>query len=261
MSYNADTSNIKKIKDKVKCEKELFHKNKLDQILENLNVKQKQLNEMAREKGVSNWLNAYPLKEYGFDLKKHQFWDGISIRYGWPLSNLPMTCACGSKYDFQHSISCKKGGSVSIRHNNICDLTANILREVCNDVDVEAKLIPLAGEQLQYRSAVTGDEAGLDIRAWSFWVGGQEAFLDIMVFDPNANRYLNSTLPRCYKINEKEKKLSYNNRTLQIEHGTFTPLVFSIYGSMWSDCTKFYSKLAELLSDKRKESKSLTVNW
>ena len=34
---------------------------------------------MAREKGVSNWLNAYPLKEYGFDLKKQQFWDGISM--------------------------------------------------------------------------------------------------------------------------------------------------------------------------------------
>ena len=35
---------------------------------------------MAREKGVSNWLNAYPLKEYGFDLNKQQLWDGISIR-------------------------------------------------------------------------------------------------------------------------------------------------------------------------------------
>ena len=52
LSCNVDNSNIKKIKDKVKCEKELFHKNKLDQILENLNVKQKRLNETAREKGV-----------------------------------------------------------------------------------------------------------------------------------------------------------------------------------------------------------------
>ena len=32
---------------------------------------------MALEKGVSNWLNAYPLKEYGFDFNKQQFWDGI----------------------------------------------------------------------------------------------------------------------------------------------------------------------------------------
>ena len=106
-----------------------------------------------------------------------------------------MTCACGSKCDFQDSISYKKGGLVSIRHNHIRDLTANILREVCNDVEVEAKLIPLTGEQLQYRLAITGDEARLDIRARSFWVRGQEAFLDIRVFDPNANRYPIATLP------------------------------------------------------------------
>ena len=51
LSYNVDTSNKNKIKDKVKCEKGLFHKNKLDQMLENFNVKQKRLNEMVREKG------------------------------------------------------------------------------------------------------------------------------------------------------------------------------------------------------------------
>ena len=90
----------------MKCEKELFFKDKLDGILENLNVKQKRLNEMAREKGVSNWLNAYPLKIYGFDVNKQQFWDGITIRYGWPLSHLPTTYASGSKYDLQHNISC-----------------------------------------------------------------------------------------------------------------------------------------------------------
>ena len=50
LSYNIDTSNIKRIKDKIKCEKERFHENMLEQILENLNVKQKRLDEMVREK-------------------------------------------------------------------------------------------------------------------------------------------------------------------------------------------------------------------
>ena len=120
---------------------------------------------MARKKGVSNWLNAYPLKEYGFDLNKQQFWNDICILYGWSLNNVPTTCVCCSKYDFQHSMSCKKGRLVLIPHNNIRGLTANICREVCNDVEVEAKLIPLTGEQLQYRSAITGDDARLDICA------------------------------------------------------------------------------------------------
>ena len=213
-------------------------------------MKQKQLNEMAREEGVSNWLKVYPLKEYGFDLNKQQFRDGISIQYGWPLNNLLTTCACGSKYDFQHSMSCKKGGLVYI-----CRLTANILREVCDDAEVEVKLIPLTGEQLQYRSAVTGDEASLNTRARNFWVRGQEAFLNIRVFNANANRCINTTLPQCHETNDKEKKRNYNYRILQIEHGAFTTLAFSIYGSMGRECTKFYSKLEELLSNKRKESK------
>ena len=115
-------------------------------------------------------------------------------------------------------MSCKKGGLVSICHNSIRDLTANMLREVCNDVEVEAKLIPLAGEQLQYRSAITGDEARLDIRTRIFWVRDQEAFLDIRVFDPNANRYLNAILPRCHEINEIEKKRNYNHTILKTEH-------------------------------------------
>ena len=62
-------------------------------------------------------------------------------------------------------MSCKKGGLVSIRHNNILGLTAKILREVCNEIKAEAKSIPLTGEQLQYRLAITGDEARLEVRA------------------------------------------------------------------------------------------------
>ena len=90
------------------------------------------------------------------------------MQYGWVLSNVPTTCAYGSKYDFQHNMSCKKGRLlVSIGYNDIRDLTAKILREVCNDIKVEAKLIPLTGEQVQYRLGITGDKLRLDIRVQS----------------------------------------------------------------------------------------------
>ena len=41
--------------------------------------------------------------------------------------------------------------------------------------------------------------------ARSLLVRGQEAFLDIRVFDPNTNRHLNATLPQCHETNMKEK--------------------------------------------------------
>ena len=63
----------------------------------------------------------------------------------------------------------------------------------------------------------------LDVRARGFWERGQQAFFDLRVFDPNTCRYLNKSLQHCHVINENEKKRTYNERVLQIDHGTFTP--------------------------------------
>ena len=50
----------------------------------------------------------------------------------------------------------------------------------------------------------------------------------------------------------KRKKRKYAQRVLEVEHATFTPLVFSCFGGMGRECSKFYQKLAEKLADKRK---------
>ena len=75
--------------------------------------------------------------ENGFDLTKQQFWDSIRLRYEWSIANLPTTCACGSIYTIEHSMSCKKGGFINIRYNDVRDLTAKLLSEVCHNVHVE----------------------------------------------------------------------------------------------------------------------------
>ena len=197
-----------------------------------MNNEQRRLNEINREKGVSNWLTVLPIAENGFNLNKQQFWDCIRLRYGWHIANLTSMCACGAKFDLQHCMSCKKGGFINIRHNDIRDLTAKMLTEVCKDVAVEPTLIPLTGENMKYKSAIIGNEARLDVRVRGFWIYGQQAFLDVRVSDPNASRYVNVSLPQCYSGNESEKKRHYSERILQVDHGSFTPLVFFIYGGM-----------------------------
>ena len=89
----------------------------------------------------------------------------------------------------------------------------------------------------------------------------QQAFFDLRVFDPSACRYLNKLLQHCLVINENEMKRAYHERVLQIYHGKFTPLVFSIYGSMGRECHKFYSRLSDLLSEKRNLPKSEVEDW
>ena len=71
--------------------------------------------------------------------------------------------------------------------------------------------MPLTGERLNLRSANIDDEARLDIRARSFWMRGEQAFFDVRIFNPFASTHL-------------------NQRVIDIEHGSFTPLVMSAYG-------------------------------
>ena len=103
--------------------------------------------------------------------------------------------------DVQRAMSCKRGGIVAIRRNDLRELTANLLSNVCNDVEIELKLLPVAGENFSSRTVNTCTEARLDIRSSGFWVRGQQAFFDIGVFDPNAKRYLNSVL--CTMLRKK----------------------------------------------------------
>ena len=158
-------------------------------------------------------------------------------------------------------MSCNKGGFVSIRHNDLLDLTVRLVSEVCKDIEIESKLLPLSGQKINGRTTNRSDEARLDIWARRFWERGQHTFFDIRVFDPNACRYLNKSLQECHAVNEHEKWRSYNERVLQVDHGTFKRLVFSIYGSMGKECNTFYLRLSQLISDKRNLSKSITMNW
>ena len=88
-----------------------------------------------------------------------------------------------------HALSCGNGGFKSLRHNQIRDLTVNLLKIICRDVLIEPTLQQLAGELLHERTANITDVAPVDIAARGFWISGQRAFFDIRVFNPMAQRY------------------------------------------------------------------------
>jgi len=81
---------------------------------------------------------------------------------------------------------------------------------VCKDVRVEPMLHPLAGKALRGKSSNQSDDARLDIAARGFWSTGLKAFFDVRVFNPIARRYQNIKIDKACKLNEKEKKRSYN---------------------------------------------------
>ena len=247
----------------IKEEKKLREEEKVSLVKQHLNPEKLKVYEGITEKGASNWLNALPLKEHNFYLNKQIFWDTIFLRYGIPLPRLPSKCVCDSNPDFtvEHALTCKKGGFISIRHNEVRDFTAEILSEICKDVAVEPLLTPLTGEKFTLKSANTDDHARLDVSARGVWIKGNRAFFDVRVFNPLAQTYNNQTLKAAHKTNENGKKREYGERILNVEHGSFTPLVFSCFGGMSRECSHFYNHVADKISEKRDINASKGRTW
>ena len=109
------------------------------------------------------------------------------------------------------------------------------------------------------------NEAKVDIRTRCVWDRGQQSFSTFSGF-----RLERLPLPQqvhaavsCYEWTGKETSLQWknpSNRTWYI----FTPLVFSTNGSMGRmgrECQKFYSRLAQLISEKRDLLQLISSNW
>ena len=143
--------------------------------------------DLAQEKGASSWLTSLLLEEFSFTLHKSAFRDAIAFRYGCQPLHIPTTCACGTNFPVEHVPSCPKGGFPTVQHNEVRDLTAFLMSEVCHNMCVEPTLQPITGEALLGTSAITEDGARLDVAASGFWGGCfQRAFFDVKIFYPNA---------------------------------------------------------------------------
>ena len=137
------------------------------------------------------------------------------------------------------------------------DTIANLTKEVCNDVEVEPHLIKLTGKKFA-KSTNVQEDARLDVSARHFWINGQ----DIRVFNPYAPSHLNKDISTVFLSNEKEKKRAYNNRVVvEVEHGSFTPIVLTPYGGCSRETEKFFSPLASKIAKKRDLNESAVIHW
>ena len=170
-------------------------------------------------------------------------------------TSLVTLCVCGDSFNLQHALSCPKGGLVITRHNKLRNLTAEILSEVCKNVAIEPLLTPLTGEELP-KSSNTSNLARAYVSARGLWIDRQRVFCDVRVCNPLARCHLHRSLPTVHKKNKNEKKQEYNQRIFQVKHGPFTPLVFSCFGGMNRECSRFFWHTAKRLAIRRKEPKS-----
>ena len=148
-----------------------------------------------------------------------------------------------------------------MRHNQMRNLEAQLLSEVCKDVVIEPALLPINGETFELQSTITSNEARQDISARGVWNPMDKTYFDIRVFHPGASSNSTADKKAMYKRHESEKKRAYGSRVLEVEKGTFTPLVFSTTGGMGEEAAAFNKRLASLLSEKKGNSYSDTISF
>ncbi len=137
-----------------------------------------------------------------------------------------------------------------MRHNQVRNLEASFLREVCHDVQLEPKLLPLSGETFKLKSTNTKADARSDISARGVWRTLDKTFFDVRIFH-EGNKSNSGPINRIFLNHEDEKKRTYNQRILEVEKSSFSPLVFSTSGGVGKEAEKFHKRLAGLISTKR----------
>ncbi len=214
----------------------------------------------ATEKGASSWLAALPLKNLGYALNKREFLDSIRLRYGWYIPDMPRYCACGKKNSVDHSLDCKLGGYVHIRHNVSRDTEAKIMKDIAYDVKVEPGLQKISKHMKLATGTNLADNARLDISARGLFSSHELTYFDVRITNPNAPSHRAKSLQEVYRQNEKEKMTAYNDRVLQVEKASFVPLVYTTTGGMSPQCDKTHKRIAELVADKTREQYADVIN-
>ena len=168
-------------------------------------------------------------------LSKTEFQDSLAIRYGRCIPNMPSKCdGCGEDFTVQHALSCKKGGLVTLRHNEIRDTIGDLSNMLWNSVRREPVIRDASAEN-------TGLVADLMIRgAWERQI---EASFDIRVTDTDALSYQTRSPEAVLKSAEKEKKNKYRV-ACEERHITFTALVCSVDGALGPGIGYFSEKIS-----------------
>ena len=129
--------------------------------------------------------------------------------------------------------------------NEIRDTVANLMNEVCHDVEIEPKLQPLKGQSFVNNSTTTEDDARLEIKANGLWGSRfSRAFFDVKIFNPHAktSRKLHKD---AYKYHETLKNSKYQQRILNVEQSSFCPLILGCTGGAAPTAMRTMQRLAE----------------
>ena len=230
---------------------------------------------LKRSSQTGSWLTVTPNRLNGTLLSADEFRDNLRIRYGLDPLNLQSECdGCYQRFSVEHALSCKKGGLITIRHDDIkgewhqlCAMalkpsaisdepliySGRVVAQGTQNANAAVAPAPTApsGVRNHHSSSaqVVPPEHRGDVAAHGFWERGTTAVFDIRVTDTEAPSYRRMDPHKVLKKHEKEKKDKYLDACLA-RRRQFTPLVFSVDGLRSRETDSACKRLSVLLANK-----------
>ena len=207
----------------------------------------------------------------GFYLNKHEFHDGVAVRYNANLNNVPPRCeatACGASYTLSHALTCAHGGNRILRHDMVVRAVHSLARTTLGTGPTRVELEPW----LIKRGAVGPDgrvcRDGLrpDLLLTGLDPYRPRSYLDVRIPYPDAPGYLGRSVTRLLEslTHEAEKVTQYKTacETHQQQSGEFVPFVATTDGVLGGGAQKVLSQLVERLCTKwEHKSKGEIMAW
>ena len=82
---------------------------------------------------------------------------------------------------------------------------------------------------------------------------GQNAFFDIRTTNADCASQRSKPIQSVLKSHEEEMKRQYNARVMEVEHGSFTPIVITVKGVVGQEGNRYHKALAEKIAEKSGE--------
>ena len=236
---------------------------KLSQLLGGASARTKRRVNRAKRTGV--WLTAMPETLNGTDLSAEEFRDSLRLRYGLPPRTLPSKCdGCSQPFSVEHALSCKTGGLVTLRHNDVAYEWHQLCAKALTPSAVTDEPLIHSGRDIQQRANGHGNEVPPesrgDVSAHGFWKRGTTAIFDVRITDTDAPTYRNQDPVKVLALHEKLKKDKYLEKCLE-RRRQFTPLVFSVDGLRGKETDAAAKRLASLLAAKWNRAYSDVCNY
>jgi hypothetical protein len=220
---------------------------------------------MERAKETGAWLTATPDRLNGTELSAEEFRDSLRLRFGLSPLSLPQRCeGCKQRFTVEHAMSCKKGGLIMLRHNELSAEWSSLCAQGLSPSAVSDEPLihngqgrPAGGSN--QRTEVAPELRG-DVAAHGFWRRGTTAVFDIRVTDTDAPSNRGSAPKAILARHEEEKKKKYLP-ACERQRKHFTPLVFSVDGLMGAEADAARKRLASRLASRWKRAYSQVCGY